>query len=67
MDAMLSLDRQRGTLLGLAVGDALGAAIEFAVPGSFLTVTGYRVGGLHGLARKNMIENALLGRPGAAR
>jgi len=42
-------DRQRGCLIGLAVGDALGAAIEFQSPGSFSPVTGYRGGGPHGL------------------
>ena len=42
-------DRQRGTLLGLAVGDALGAAVEFEMPGAFEPVTGYRGGGPHGL------------------
>jgi len=42
-------DRHRGTLIGLAVGDALGAAVEFKSPGSFAPVTGYRDGGLHGL------------------
>jgi ADP-ribosylglycohydrolase len=47
---MLSTDRQRGTLLGLAIGDALGAAVEFKSPGSFPAVTGYRGGGPHGLA-----------------
>jgi len=44
------LDRQRGTFLGLAVGDALGAAVEFRRPGTFPPVTGYRSGGPHGLA-----------------
>lgn len=43
-------DRQRGALFGLAIGDALGAAIEFALPGSFQPVRGYRGGGPHGLA-----------------
>jgi ADP-ribosylglycohydrolase len=43
-------DRQRGTLLGLAVGDALGAAIEFRPPGTFPEVTGFRGDGPHGLA-----------------
>jgi ADP-ribosylglycohydrolase len=43
-------DRLRGTLLGLAVGDALGAAVEFQRPGTFAPVTGYRGGGPHGLA-----------------
>ncbi len=43
-------DRLRGMLIGLAVGDALGAAVEFMPPGSFEPVTGYRAGGPHGLA-----------------
>jgi len=47
---MLPLDRQRGTLHGLAIGDALGAAIEFEPPGTFPEVTGYRGGGPHRLA-----------------
>jgi ADP-ribosyl-[dinitrogen reductase] hydrolase len=50
MAVMLSADRQRGTLFGLAVGDALGAAVEFQAPGTFPEVTGYRGGGPHGLA-----------------
>jgi len=47
---MPSVDRQRGTLFGLAIGDALGAAVEFESPGTFPQVTGYRGGGPHGLA-----------------
>lgn len=43
-------DRLRGTLIGLAVGDALGAAVEFQPPGTFEPVTGYRAGGPHDLA-----------------
>lgn len=39
----------RGALIGLAVGDALGAAVEFSSPGRFAAVTGYRSGGPHGL------------------
>ena len=50
MVGMPSLDRQRGTLLGLAIGDALDAAVEFKLPGSFPKVTRYRGGGPHGLA-----------------
>jgi ADP-ribosyl-[dinitrogen reductase] hydrolase len=46
---MLSQDRQRGALVGLAVGDALGAAVEFQPRGSFAPVTGFRGGGPHGL------------------
>ena len=42
-------DRSRGALIGLAVGDALGAAVEFRSPGSFAPVIGYRNGGPHGL------------------
>src|SRR5467141_4410507 len=37
-------DRCRGALIGLAVGDALGAAVEFSSPGSFAPVSGYRSG-----------------------
>ena len=48
--ADLSLNRRRGALLGLAVGDALGAAVEFMSPGSFEPVSDYRGGGAHGLA-----------------
>lgn len=43
------LNRQRGTLIGLAVGDALGAAVEFKSPGTFKPVTEYRAGGPHRL------------------
>jgi ADP-ribosyl-[dinitrogen reductase] hydrolase len=43
------IDRCRGTLIGLAVGDALGAAVEFQDPGSFSPITGYRDGGQHRL------------------
>ena len=46
---MVSTDRLRGMLVGLAVGDALGAAVEFQPPGSFPPVTGFRSGGPHGL------------------
>jgi len=42
-------DSQRGTLLGLAIGDALGAAVEFQFPGTFEPVIGYQAGGPHGL------------------
>lgn len=43
------LNRQRGCLMGLAVADALGAAVEFKSPGSFEPVVGYRSDGPHGL------------------
>lgn len=46
---MIHRDCQRGTFLGLAVGDALGAAVEFQPAGSFPEVIGYRAGGPHRL------------------
>lgn len=46
---MSKIDRCRGALIGLACGDALGAAVEFMSPGSFEPVTGYRSGGPHRL------------------
>ena len=42
-------DRYRGALLGLAIGDALGAAVEFKPPGTFDLVTDMRSGGPHGI------------------
>lgn len=42
-------DRAVGCLLGLAVGDALGAAVEFQPRGTFAPVDGMRGGGAHGL------------------
>ncbi|MCC9607223.1 ADP-ribosylglycohydrolase family protein [Blastopirellula sp. JC732] len=46
---MTNADRKIGCLLGLAVGDALGAAVEFMSPGSFPPVTKYRGNGPHRL------------------
>lgn len=43
------MNRRRGALIGLAAGDALGAAVEFKSPGSFPPVSHYRAGGPHGL------------------
>ncbi|GGB80618.1 ADP-ribosylglycohydrolase [Marinobacterium zhoushanense] len=42
-------DRLRGMLVGLAVGDALGAPVEFMKPGSFEPVSDMRPGGPHRL------------------
>jgi ADP-ribosylglycohydrolase len=39
------LSRFRGSLLGLAIGDALGAPVEFEARGNFSPITGYRGGG----------------------
>ena len=44
-----SKDRFEGCLVGLAVGDALGAPVEFKEPGSFEPVSGMTGGGPHGL------------------
>lgn len=49
MGVMLSLDRYRGCLLGLAVGDPLGAALEFKRPGTFEPITEIVGGGPFGL------------------
>lgn len=46
----IARDRYRGSMLGLATGDALGAAVEFSSPGSFELVTDMRGGGPHSLA-----------------
>lgn len=43
--------RYRGALLGLAAGDALGAAVEFESPGSFEPLTDMVAGGPHHLER----------------
>lgn len=40
-------DRKLGAMIGMAVGDALGAAVEFRARGTFEPVTGYRGGGPH--------------------
>ncbi|GAB4313167.1 MAG: ADP-ribosylglycohydrolase family protein [Methanobacteriaceae archaeon] len=42
-------DRIHGCLLGLAIGDAMGAPIEFKAPGTFEPVNGYRSSPVHNL------------------
>ncbi len=51
------IDRCRGALIGLAIGDALGAAVEFRPPGSFEPVMGYRNGGPHGLGASERTDD----------
>jgi ADP-ribosyl-[dinitrogen reductase] hydrolase len=46
---MKPLERYRGSLLGLATGDALGAPLEGVPPGSFEPVEDMTGGGFHGL------------------
>lgn len=43
-------DKLRGMMMGLAIGDALGAPLEFMQPGTFTEVKDYIGGGVHGLA-----------------
>ncbi len=43
--SLTTLERYRGCLLGLAAGDALGSAIEFQSPGSFMPLTDMIGGG----------------------
>ncbi len=38
-------DRAKGAMLGLAIGDAMGAPVEFRTRGKFAPVTGFRDGG----------------------
>lgn len=45
MSSSSKLDRCLGAFLGLAIGDAMGAPVEFSLPGSFDPVEGYRGGG----------------------
>lgn len=44
-----STDRHAGCLLGLAIGDGVGAAVEFKPPGAFEPLTDMIGGGPHGL------------------
>lgn len=53
-------DRAVGCLQGLAVGDALGAAVEFRSPGTFEPVTAMRGGGPHGLAAGEWTDDTSL-------
>lgn len=46
---VIDLDKARGALLGLAVGDALGAAVEFKRPGSFEPLSDMIGGGVFNL------------------
>jgi ADP-ribosylglycohydrolase len=54
------LSRFRGSLLGLAVGDALGAPVEFEPRGSFSPITGYRGGGPFNLGAGDWTDDTSL-------
>lgn len=47
---MRLIDRYKGSLLGLAIGDALGAPVEFRSPGTFMPLTDMIGGGTHRLS-----------------
>ncbi|MGA2262004.1 MAG: ADP-ribosylglycohydrolase family protein [Acidobacteriota bacterium] len=55
---MEKAERFRGCLLGLAVGDAVGAALEFMPPGSFVPITDMIGGGTHRLAPGQWADDA---------
>jgi len=44
-DYILKIDRCYGSFLGLAIGDAMGASLEFSQPGTFQPITYYQSGG----------------------
>jgi ADP-ribosyl-[dinitrogen reductase] hydrolase len=54
------LSRFRGSLLGLAVGDALGAPVEFEPRDSFPLITGYRGGGPFNLGAGDWTDDTSL-------
>jgi ADP-ribosyl-[dinitrogen reductase] hydrolase len=54
------LSRFRGSLIGLAVGDALGAPVEFEPSGSFPPITGYRGGGSFNLKAGDWTDDTSL-------
>ena len=53
-------DRYRGSILGLAAGDALGAPVEFKRPGSFKPVSGMTSGGAFGLTAGQWTDDTSL-------
>lgn len=57
---MTTTDRRRGCFWGLAIGDALGAAVEFQSPGTFEPVTDYRAGGPFKLAAGEWTDDTSL-------
>jgi len=53
------LEKQRGSLLGIAVGDVLGAPLEFQEPGNFQRLTDMVGGAPHTEQRKRPINPTL--------
>ena len=52
-----TVDRCRGCFVGLFCGDALGQLVEFAAPGTFEPITGYRAGGPHNLEKGQFTDD----------
>ena len=57
---LVNQDRYTGCLLGLAVGDALGAPIEFRPPGSFEPLTDLIAGGPFNLQRGQYTDDTTM-------
>jgi ADP-ribosyl-[dinitrogen reductase] hydrolase len=55
---MDQLERYRGCLLGLAAGDALGTALEFSAPGSFVPIEDMKGGGPFHLSAGQWTDDA---------
>jgi ADP-ribosylglycohydrolase len=58
---MNTVDRYRGSLLGLAAGDALGTTLEFHPPGSFKPITDIVGGGPFGLKPGQWTDDTSMG------
>ena len=50
-------DGYRGSLLGLAIGDAVGTTLEFRAPGSFAPLDDI-VGALHGSSKEELLSSS---------
>ena len=59
----MSQDRATGAMLGLAIGDAMGAPVEFRPRGKFAPVTSFRDGGPFKLKVRQWTIYRLLKRP----
>lgn len=57
---MYSRNRALGALVGLAVGDALGAPLEFCPRGSFTPVVAMTAGGEHGMRRGEWTDDTAM-------
>ena len=57
---MYSRNRALGALVGLAVGDALGAPLEFCPRGSFTPVAAMTAGGEHGMRRGEWTDDTAM-------